>query len=438
MSHVTASTWEVHPSPTYGPLHVHPGPRLFDGICHGPSLAAHRATSGPLPDLGLDDLLALLKDVNIRGRGGAGFPFAIKLEAAAGAKGRATVVVNASEGEPASMKDAAVALTRPHLILDGAVLTAHVLGAKEIHLVLPGEHPEVRRSLKKAIAEREREGADGRIKWRTHQASQRFVAGQARAVIELMSGRENLPVTSWGPEAHKGYKNKPTLLSNAETYSQVATLAAFGSDGYRALGTADEPGTCLLTVNGDGHHPEVVEVPHGTAWTDILPASTLDRPILVGGYHGTWATPSALRELTVSRSGMTDQGLALGAGVVLPLEAGDCPLHRTARVTAYLAGQSARRCGPCLNGLPALSDAVSAVHRGDGGTERIEQLGTLVARRGACAHPDGTLRLVQSMMAGFGEEIALHAGGHCSYVEAAPARTTGHAARSGDLTGAVR
>lgn len=434
MTHITASTVEVRPSEAYGPLHVHPGPRLLDGICHGPSLAVHRATSGPLPDLDLDGLLALLKDVNIRGRGGAGFPFAIKLEAAAGAKGRSSVVVNASEGEPASMKDAAVALTRPHLILDGAVLTAHVLGAKEIHLVLPGEHPEVRRSLKAAIAEREREGSDGRIKWRTHKAAQRFVAGQARAVIELMSGRENLPVTSWGPEAHKGYKNRPTLLSNAETYSQVATLAAFGDDGYRTLGTADEPGTCLLTVNGDGHRPQVLEVPHGTAWSDILADSVLDRPILVGGYHGTWAAPSALRRVAVSRAGMTDLGLALGAGVVLPLEAGDCPLHRTARVTAYLAGQSARRCGPCLNGLPALSDAVWAVHRGDGGTERIEQLGALVARRGACAHPDGTLRLVQSMMAAFGEEIARHAEGHCSYVEQAPT----HTIRSGDLMGAAR
>ncbi|HET6653823.1 MAG TPA: NADH-ubiquinone oxidoreductase-F iron-sulfur binding region domain-containing protein [Nocardioides sp.] len=437
MSHTTTRrtpTVEVRPSENYGPLQVHPGPRLLDGISHGPSLAAHRAISGPLPDLDLAGMLGLLEDVNIRGRGGAGFPFTIKLEAAAGAKGRATVVVNASEGEPASMKDAAVALTKPHLILDGAVLTARVLGAKEIHLVLPGEHPAVRRSLTEAVAERERDGTDGRIKWRTHTADQRFVAGQARAVIELMAGRENLPVTSWGPEAHKGYKNRPTLLSNAETYTQVAALAALGGEGYRALGTEDEPGTCLLTVNGDGHRPQVIEVPHGTAWSDVLTDRVLDRPVLVGGYHGTWAAPSGLRDVPVSRSRMTDLGLALGAGVVLPLEPGDCPLHRTARVTAYLAGQSARRCGPCLNGLPALYDAVWAVHRGQDGSERIEQLGALLARRGACAHPDGTLRLVQSMMTAFGEEIALHADGHCSYVE----RASSHTNRSGDLTGATR
>lgn len=410
-------TTHVRPSAEGHALEVHPGPRLLDGIGHGPSLAVHRTTAGPRPDLTLAQLLDLLHAVDIRGRGGAGFPFATKLEAAAGASGRAVVVVNLSEGEPASFKDAALALTRPHVVLDGAVLTAHALGAREIHLVLPGEHPEVRRSIKAALAERDR--TDG-LRWRMHQAAQRFVAGQARAVIELMSGRENLPVTAWQPEAHKGYRGRPTLLSNAETYAQVATLAAYGANGYRSLGSTEDPGTCLLTVDGDGPRPEVREVAHGSAWTDVLSAEAIDRPVLVGGYHGTWAAPSALRQFPVSRGAMTVGGLALGAGVVLPLEAGDCPVHRTARVTAYLAGQSARRCGPCLNGLPALAEAVWDVHHGVRGTERVEELGRLVARRGACAHPDGTLRLVQSMMTAFGTEIAAHAKGHCSYLESSP------------------
>ena len=257
MKHLTTPTVAVRPSDAFGTLRVHAGPRLLDGIGHGPSLAVHRATSGPLPDVDLDGLLGLLDDVNIKGRGGAGFPFAIKLRAAAEAKGRPTVVVNASEGEPASMKDAAVALTRPQLILDGAVLVARLLGAREIHLVLPGEHSEVRRSLTDAINERRHASDDGRITWRTHQAAQRFVAGQAQAVIQLISGRENLPVTAWQPEAVKGYKNKPTLLSNAETYSQVAMLAAFGSDGYRTLGTDDEDD--MTTLSGVDLYPNVWE-----------------------------------------------------------------------------------------------------------------------------------------------------------------------------------
>ena len=86
----------------------------------------------------------------------------------------------------------------------------------------------------------------------------------------------------------------------------------------------------------------------------------------------------------------------------------------TARTVAYLAGQSAQRCGPCINGLPALAKEVTAVHDGHGGLERVEQLTKLVVRRGACAHPDGTVRLVNSMLSTFADEVAAHANGGCT------------------------
>ena len=82
---------------------------------------------------------------------------------------------------------------------------------------------------------------------------------------------------------------------------------------------------------------------------------------------------------------------------------------------AYLAGQSAGRCGPCFNGLPALAEAVEAVSLGRGGTGRVEELARLVVRRGACAHPDGTVRLVRSLLATFAGEVAAHAGGGCAW-----------------------
>ncbi len=131
MNHAYDPTTQVHPSDGTA-LAVHPGPRLLERRRPtAPSLDVHRATVGPLPDLSLDELLDLLRGANVRGRGGAGFPFGTKLEAASAASGGAReVVVNVSEGEPASLKDAALALTRPHLVLDGAVLTARVLGTR--------------------------------------------------------------------------------------------------------------------------------------------------------------------------------------------------------------------------------------------------------------------------------------------------------------------
>ncbi|MGZ4444535.1 MAG: NADH-ubiquinone oxidoreductase-F iron-sulfur binding region domain-containing protein [Nocardioidaceae bacterium] len=399
-------------------LRVRSGPRLLADLDDGPGLDRHRDRVGALRTPRLARLLRSLDALGIRGRGGAGFPFATKLRTAAGARGRPTVVVNFSEGEPASFKDAALAATRPHLVLDGASLTAGALGAREVHLVLPGERPAVRRSIRTALAERR--GEDRRLRWRLHTADPRFVAGQARAVVELLSGRPNLPVTGWQPEAVCGYRGRPTLLSNAETFAQVAAAVALGEDGYAWLGTADEPGSLLLTVGGDGSRPEVLEAAHGTAWSAVLPAGLLDRPVLLGGYHGTWAAPGALTGLTVSRPGLAEAGLALGAGVVLPLADGACPLTRTAGIAGYLAGQSAQRCGPCLNGLPALAAAVRSTALGRPATGRVTQLADLVERRGACAHPDGTVRLVRSLLAAYPDEVAAHADGCCTFGAALP------------------
>jgi NADH:ubiquinone oxidoreductase subunit F (NADH-binding) len=122
----------------------------------------------------------------------------------------------------------------------------------------------------------------------------------------------------------------------------------------------------------------------------------------------------------VSRPGLAEAGLALGAGVVLPLADGECPLTRTSGIVGYLAGQSAQRCGPCLNGLPALAAAVRATALGRPATDRMTQLAGLVERRGACAHPDGTVRLVRSLLAAYPDEVTAHADGCCTFGASLP------------------
>jgi NADH:ubiquinone oxidoreductase subunit F (NADH-binding) len=384
---------------------VHEGPALFAGLASGPSLAAHRRQYGDLPRASLDGLVCAVEGSGLRGRGGAAFPFAVKLRAAAAGSRRPVVVVNLSEGEPASSKDSALARTRPHLVLDGAVGTARALGAHAVHVVLPGDRPLTVAAMDVALAERR----DRRMRLVRHVASPRFVAGQARAVLELMAGRPNLPVTSWTPEAVSGHRSRPTLLSNAETWAHVGRLLHTGPP--EGLGTADEPGTTLLTLRLPGARVAVREVEYGASLGSVLPAPD-DAAVLLGGFHGTWTTARTARGLRVSVPGFREAGCALGAGLVLCLD--DCPVAWSQRIVAYLAGQSARRCGPCLNGLPALADALSAIDDG-AGTARIEQLSALVERRGACAHPDGTVRLVRSLLTAYPDEIDRHGAGHCSW-----------------------
>ena len=347
--------------------------------------------------------------VDLRGRGGAGFPAAIKLATAHHRK--ALVVVNASEGEPASRKDAALMALAPHVVLDGAVAVAHALKTREVHIVVPSELPSIGFGIEKALTERADAGE--RIKWQIHDAAPRFVAGEASAVLELLAGRENLPVTTWRPQAISGYKKRPTLLSNAETFAHLGHLARVGAHGYAAFGTAAEAGTTLLTLRGDGWDPVVREVAYGTLLSEVLTESEMGQPLLLGGYHGTWLKPAQMRGLAVSRIDIAAAGATLGAGVMLPLSQGWCPLVRTEALVDYLAGQSAKRCGPCFNALPALAEALrDLVHRG-GPVRQVEELCGIVVKRGACAHPDGTARLVTSMLKRFPEEVDLHSLGEC-------------------------
>jgi NADH:ubiquinone oxidoreductase subunit F (NADH-binding) len=204
-----------------------------------------------------------------------------------------------------------------------------------------------------------------------------------------------------------GVDGRPTLVLNAETLAQVALLARHGADWYRTAGTPDDPGTSLFTVTGSVRHPGVVEAERGTPLSDVLAASAPVDPVavLVGGYHGAWVPASSL-DVRMTRSDLAPFRATVGAGVLHVLGPATCPL----------AGESARQCGPCLNGLPHLA---RNLHRLASGVRdrslphEIERMSAQVSGRGACAHPDGTARFVASTLDVFRDHVAAHLEGWC-------------------------
>jgi len=139
--------------------------------------------------------------------------------------------------------------------------------------------------------------------------------------------------------------------------------------------------------------------------------------VLAGGYHGGWLTPAQARVLRLSNADLTPAGAFAGAGVLAALPAGVCGLAETARVVRYLALESAGQCGPCLNGLPSIATALAALARPRPAQAELANLrrwSGLVTGRGACHHPDGTVRFVASAMRVFGAEITAHATGRCT------------------------
>lgn len=394
-------------------------PRLTAGLHqHGRlGLGVHLAVHGSLPQLPLGALVALARSVDARGRGGAAFPFARKLEAAAnspGGRGR-VVLVNAMESEPGSAKDRMLLTRAPHLVLDGAFLVAVALGAPEVIVAVPaGSASEM--AAVRALAERADVAQTGLPgpQMRVAALPDRFVAGEGGALVRAVGGGPDVPPGRKQRATDRGVRGKPTLLSNVETFAQVAILARLGAAGYRTAGTASEPGTMLLTVGGCAARPAVVEAPAGTPLAEVLAACGAGAVagVLTGGFHGTWLRPEQAALAAVSREGLDRVGGVLGAGVVLPLSAGTCALGEITRVAWYLGLQSAGQCGPCRLGLPAAARALAALADGTAGPQTLDGLrraAAAVRGRGACSHPDGTSRFIVSALDAFGGEIAVHA-----------------------------
>ncbi|WP_407552834.1 NADH-ubiquinone oxidoreductase-F iron-sulfur binding region domain-containing protein [Streptomyces sp. Pv4-95] len=404
-------------------------PRLLAGLDEMPRLdrVAHLARHGTPPQLNREELIALAEDTDLRGRGGAGFPFARKLKAVLDgirrSDGKAAVVVNGSEGEPSCLKDTALLLHVPHLVLDGALLAADAIGAQEVAIGVTRR--DVEHSVRRAIDER----GPVRPALRVTLLTERFVTGEGTALTNGLNGGPGLPSGRKVRSSERGLNGVPTLLSNTETYAQLALAARLGALGYRTTGLPAEPGTLLLTVSGH----QVVEVPYGIPLARVLAlcGSGPGQGVMLGGYHGTWLSPEDARTATLSRDALADHGAVLGAGAVLPLPDDTCPAGETVRVARWMAAESAGQCGPCVLGLPALADALAHAVRGGGDTamDAVRARMGAVRGRGACSHPDGTARFVASALAAFPDEFERHARGFgCGRPVTGALPVTGHQA----------
>jgi NADH:ubiquinone oxidoreductase subunit F (NADH-binding) len=391
-------------------------PERFSGrpASLGEHLARHgrlaRGWDGPWRE----QLIAEVGRAGLTGRGGAGFPTAQKLAAVAAGPDMPVVIANGTEGEPASAKDKVLLACEPHLVLDGAVLAAHMVGARQAIVVV---HEAVREVVDRAAAERRRARLD-RVKVKVLTGADRFVGGEASALVNWVSQGIPLPTATPPRVSESGLRGRPTLVQNVETLAHVALIARWGARWFRSLGTAAEPGSMLVTLLGAVRQPGVREIEIGTPVSDVLglaggPAAPLGA-LLIGGYFGTWADPAVAGPRPFSAKGLSAVGGSPGAGLVAALPADVCGLAETARVARYLADESAGQCGPCVFGLGSIAAALAdlaAGRRYEPG--RLRRWMAQTESRGACHHPDGAVRMVRSALAVFGAEIDRHAQGWC-------------------------
>jgi NADH:ubiquinone oxidoreductase subunit F (NADH-binding) len=405
--------------------------RLLDGsdIAELVFLRGHRTIFAPPapPRRPRSDIVALVQRAGLRGRGGAGFPTATKLRSVAEQRGRPVVVVNGTEGEPASRKDAMLLQIRPHLVLDGAAQAAAAVASSEIFVCIDRENAVGLASMGRAIEER-RVAEPGGAPITLLATPPRYVAGEETALVHWINGGDAKPTNTPPRPFERGVGGRPTLVNNAETFAHLAQIVEFGPEWFRSIGTEAEPGTALATVGGAVERPSVYEMPMGLPLAELMQAAGATERVsgvLVGGYFGSWLSPESAARVHLCNEALRPLGSGFGCGVVNVLGADGCGVVESARVLKWMALETAGQCGPCVNGLHAIATTFGELARGsrsandrppnDGSPKDVAQLrrwATQIEGRGACQFPDGAIRFLRSALELFGEDLAAHAGGH--------------------------
>ncbi|MFJ9906838.1 NADH-ubiquinone oxidoreductase-F iron-sulfur binding region domain-containing protein [Streptomyces sp. NPDC101152] len=397
------------------------GSRLLHGwyATGGPAgLDEHLGRYGPPPlprtTDAADRLIRAVEDAGLTGRGGAAFPTGRKLRTVAAGRGTAVVVANGMESEPASRKDETLLDLAPHLVLDGAALAAAAVGADVAHLCLPRTRQDQTDALREAVGERQRAGTDP-FPVQVHELPHHYVSSEETSLVRWLNGGDARPLATPPRPFEKGVGRRPTLIDNVETLAHLALIARYGPGWFRGAGRPDAAGTTLVTLSGALRTPGVYEVPMGRPLGEVLDvAGGAAEPlaaVLLGGFFGSWLPVGQALHVPFAKQDLASLGAGPGAGVIVALPARACGLAEAARVVGYLAAQSARQCGPCRLGLPAVAADFADLAWGNPTPElvrRLEGRTGLLAGRGACRHPDGASRFAATALRVFADDVRHH------------------------------
>jgi NADH:ubiquinone oxidoreductase subunit F (NADH-binding) len=327
------------------------------------------------------------------------------------------VLVNGSEGEPASVKDALLLSRAPHVVLDGALLAASAIGADEVVVGVKIGAGDSRAAIARALEERYvAEPWTPRI--RIVDVPRRYLAGEERALVNLVEHGRAIPSSGQERPFERGIAGRPTLVQNVETLGHLALIRHMGPEWFRGIGHPDAPGTMLLTITGAVERKGVLEVPTGYPMTGCLTTAGRSTEnigaVLVGGYAGAWLTKEQAARATLDPAGMAAVGGIIGCAAVIVLPASACGVQETARVMRWLASQTAGQCGPCVHGLGAIAQGAEQLARGaatSDGVKRLHRWARDVEGRGACRYPERAVRFLQSALRAFEADVARHASG---------------------------
>lgn len=363
-----------------------------------------------------------LTRARLQGRGGAGFPAHVKWRSVAAAEGERVVVANGHEGEPASGKDRWLLLNRPHLVLEGLLLSGAALRARR-HIVCVSRE-DSRASVEAAIADLVAAGLvpDG-VAIELVVLDHRYVSGEESALVQGINGRRAVPTFKPPRPFEQGVGGQPTLIQNVETLAHVAWIHRHGPAAFAELGTHTSPGSALFTVIGP-QGCDIVEAPLGIEIHELLTyvgvqPEDVSRLLLGGWFGGVHA--SEVLGLECDYTTLRVAGTGLGCASLTVIGPDEDVATIVAQLGAWYASESAQQCGVCRNGTRAIAGALARNAVGAAGEDELADLsrwGVSLRRRGACGFLDGAATLARTTVSVISAK---------EFVSAKPGPADGHA-----------
>jgi len=375
------------------------------------------------------DVLAAVRDADLRGLGGSGFAVWKKWQAVADTPGAPDkyLVVNGNEDEPGTLKDRLLLEDTPHQVIEGAVVAALAVGANRVVFYV---NPDLTRSLAALRAALDQwansdllsapSAALGKtVELLLVPSSGHYIGGEETAAIEWIEGRlgqeAKFPFPRGKPPypAQSGVFGCPTLVNNVETLAHVTHIVANGAEWFRARGIGRGAGTKLYSLSGDVLHPGVFELPMGTPLRELifthgggLLSGKPLKAVFTGGPSNTLLTPADL-DVALDFDSLRERGGALGTGAMIVISEGTGIVKRVAEYARFFAHSSCGQCPPCKSGTATLSRLLDRIDTGRGTAAdmaTIEDLCAMLPGSGRCHLLNGVVQLLDSSFRHFRHE----------------------------------
>jgi len=371
------------------------------------------------------EVIHVVRDSGLRGRGGGGFPTGIKWETCARHDGERYIICNADEGDPGAYMDRCLLEGDPHGVLEGMLIAAFAIGAREGFIYVRHEYPLAVKRLVTAIKQATAHGLLGKdiagtgfafnIKISTGAGA--FVCGESTALMASLEGNVGRPRAKYIHTVEKGFRNRPSNLNNVETYANVPAIILKGANWFSQLGTPDSKGTKVFSLVGKVNNTGLVEVPMGISLRDIvfdigngIPGKKTFKAVQTGGPSGG-CIPERLLELPVDYQKLAEVGSIMGSGGMIVMDQDTCMVDVARYFLDFLKEESCGQCNPCREGIKRMLEILTDICEGDGkqgDIELLEELGGMIRKFSLCGLGTSAPNPVLTTIQYFRDEYEAH------------------------------